>query len=110
MRKYAETLVNDLGVKKPFKHCGNHMVMHFPLGSARPPYYTTFLDDKTDRWITIENATRSFTYHGNVVCVVNDQTEQFWLSHAGWFTSSTTQAINSYREHFSRLGYKCMTD
>ena len=109
MRKYAETLVNYVG-DEPFKHCGNHMVMMFPLGSTRPPYYTTFLNDKTDKWVTIDNATRAFTYHGNVICVVNDQTEQFWLSHAGWFTTSTSQALGQYKAYFKSLGYQCMTD
>ena len=104
MRKYAETLVKYAG-DNPFKHCGNHTVMRWPSSD-----YATYLDDKTDKWVTIDNATRSFTYHGNVVCVVNDLADKFWLSHAGWFTSSTTQALNQYREWFSRLGYKCMTD
>ena len=104
MRKYAETLVKYAG-NKSFKHCGNHMVMRWPsIG------YATYLDDKTDKWVTVDNATRSFTYHGNVICVVNDIADKFWLSHAGWFTSSTTQALNQYREWFGRLGYKCMTD
>lgn len=104
MRKYAKTLVNYVG-EKGSKRVGNHMV---ELWLNLP--YTIYLDDTTDKWKRVNNPTRIFRYHDNTICIVNDNAKKFWLSHAGWFTASTTQAINAYREHFSRLGYKCMTD
>jgi hypothetical protein len=105
MRKYAETLVNAQYEKKQ----GNHMVF-FSDPEEPPTYYTTFLDDKTGKWVEVKGATRSFLYHQNVVCVVDDRHEIFWLSHAGWYTTSTSQALGQYKTYFSDLGYKCMTD
>lgn len=102
MRKYAEMLVNYAG---GFKRVGNHTV---ELWSNLP--YTIYLDDTTDKWKRVNRPTRIFRYHGNSICIVDDNTKQFWLSHAGWFTTSTTQALNSYRAWFNHLGYKCMTD
>ena len=104
MRKYAETLANYVG-EKSFKRVGNHTVELWLI-----LHYASYLDDTTYEVKRVKNATRVFRYHDNTICIVNDNTKQFWLSHAGWFTTSTTQAINSYREYFSRLGYKCMTD
>lgn len=104
MRKYAETLVNYAGANF-YKRVGNHSVELWTwLNSIR------YLDDATNAYKRVDNPTRIFRYHDHIICIVNDNTKQFWLSHAGWFTPSTTQALNSYREWFSRLGYKCMTD
>lgn len=104
MRKYAERLVNYAGAKSS-KRVGNHSVELWLW-----PNSTTYLDDATYEGKLVKNPTRIFKYHDNRICIVNDNTKQFWLSHAGWFTSSTTQALNQYREWFSRLGYRCMTD
>ena len=104
MRKYAETLGNYAG-KRGTKRIGNHTVELWSLLR-----YTVYLDDATDKWRRIDNPTRIFRYHDNPICIVNDNTKQFWLSHAGWFTTSITQAVNSYREYFSGLGYTCMTE
>ena len=105
MRKYAEFLVNaHYDASK-----GNHMV-YCSNPNNRPAYFTTFLDDKTSKWVKVKGATRSFLYHNNVICVVDDQKGLFWLSHAGWFTPSTSQALGQYKAHFSSLGYQCMTD
>lgn len=104
MRKYAETLVKYVGCK-PFKRVGNHSVEVWAWLNV-----TMYLDDATNEWKRVKNPTRIFKYHDAHICIVNDNTKQFWLSHAGWFTSSTTQALNQYREWFSHLGYKCMTD
>ena len=98
MRKYVETLVNSA----TSYNCGNHAVM---LSSKT----VCILDDRTGKEVKIA-PTRVFTYHGNVICVVSDHDNKFWLSHAGWFCRSTTQALNQYREYFLRRGYKCMTD
>ena len=98
MRKYVKTLVNSA---TSYKNCGNHAVM---LSSKT----VCILDDRTGKEVKIAFPSRVFTYHGNVICVVSDH--KFWLSHAGWFCRSTTQALNQYREYFLRRGYKCMTD
>ena len=109
MRKYAEVLVNAQYDVSKYKHHGNHMV-YFSNPDKRPTYYTTFLDDKTSKWVEVKGATRSFLYHNNVICVVDDRNKLFWLSHAGWFTTSTTQALGQYGTYFNSLGYQCMTD
>ena len=101
MRKYLETLVNYSATS--YKNCGNHAVM---LSSKT----VCILDDRTGKEVKIAFPSRVFTYHGNVICVVSDYDHKFWLSHAGWFCRSTTQALNQYREYFLRRGYKCMTD
>lgn len=51
-------------------------------------------------------STRKFTYHGHTICVVDDRTKKFYLSHAGWWTSSTKRALASYRALFEDLGYE----
>ena len=109
MRKYAETLVNAHYEASKYKHQGNHMV-YFSNPEKRPTYFTTFLDDKTSKWVEVKGATRSFLYHENVICVADDQKGLFWLSHAGWFTPSTSRALGQYKAYFSSLGYQCMTD
>ena len=107
MRKYAETLVNYsswIEFGKPFvKRCGNHAVKLNPASA-------TFLNDKTGKDVKVDYPNRVFTYHENVICIVSDYDKAFWLSHAGWFTPSTSQALNQYREFFKRRGYTCMTD
>ena len=113
MRKYLETLVNYSATSSssyktiyddtPYKNCGNHAVM---LSSKT----VCILDDRTGKEVKIAFPSRVFTYHGNVICVVSDCDHKFWLSHAGHFTRSTTQALNQYREYFRGRGYKCMTD
>ena len=113
MRKYAETLTNYSSEylffsewrygKSRMKRCGNHAVVLNPLSTA-------LLDDRTGGEVEINNPSRVFTYHDNVICVVRDSDNKFWLSHAGWWTTSTSQALNQYRELFQRRGYKCMTD
>lgn len=100
-----ETLVNYAG-REDVKHIGRHMVERW---NGRLPY-TLCLDDKNNTWKRVKRPTRVFSYYGDTICIVNDSTKQFWLSYAGWFTPSTTHVMNQYREWFSRLGYKCMTD
>ena len=104
MRKYVKTLVNSATSKR----CGNHAVT---LESKT----VVLLDDRTGEEVEIKNPSRLyplrvFTYHDNVICVVSDSVNEFWLSHAGWWTSSTTQALKQYRTYFENWGYHCMTD
>ena len=48
----------------------------------------------------MEGTERSFTYHGNTICMVDDTRRRVHLTHAGWHTSSTTRALNDYRRYF----------
>jgi hypothetical protein len=69
------------------------------------PKSLTFLDDKTNKKMYIEG-TRVFKYHGNTICIVDDDKKAFVLSHCGWFTPSTNTALGGYREYFEHeLGY-----
>lgn len=103
MRTYHEVLTN---ARRDTKQ-GNHQVFFFE--PAKLAGLKSFLDDKTDREVTPEGITRVFTYHGNTICVVDDLNKRFWLSHAGWFTRSTNEALAGYRQVFQyELGYKNM--
>ena len=105
MRKYAERLTqatHDLTV-------GNHAV-HFIQPRPNMYYTSTYRDDKDSSLHTVERSSREFLYHNNVICVVDDLDGKYWLSHAGWFTTSTSQALGQYKAYFSGLGYKCMTE
>ena len=101
MRNYHEVLTNASRDKKQ----GNHSVWFFEpdvLSGLK-----SFLDDETGKEVTPAGITRVFTYHGNTVCVVDDINKRFWLSHAGWFTRSTCDAMEGYKLLFQyRLGYE----
>lgn len=106
MRKYVERLVNATN-DKAVKVVGNHKVCwYIPDNHLRLSYQ----DDKTGDWKYVEGATRTFHYHGNTICLVKDSERKFWLSHSGWFTSSTSCAVNGYKEYFESIGYKNMTE
>lgn len=99
MRKYVKVLVESPNDKR----AGNHSVK---LYSCLISYdYKKERDGK----LVVIHATRVFLYHGNIICYVDDDDRCFWLTHAGWFTSSTTCALNGYREYFESIGYKNMT-
>lgn len=80
MRKYVEILVNA----KHDRTVGNHGVHLFK-----------------------EARGRVFTYHGTGICLVWDDTKECQLTHKGWFTTSTTQALRQYEAYFKALGYEC---
>lgn len=44
-----------------------------------------------------------FRYHGSAVCVVDPIDGTVLYDNCGYYTSSTTRTINSYREAFSNL-------
>ena len=48
---------------------------------------------------------RYFRYHESIICYVNDYTKQFSVNHHGWFTQSTTRAINAYKRELTNSGY-----
>lgn len=50
--------------------------------------------------VMVQRGTRSFSYHGNTICIVDDVNHRIILTNAGWNTSSTSRAINEYRRYF----------
>ena len=54
--------------------------------------------------------TRKFTYHGNTICLVDDNTRKMILTHAGWYTRSTSRALNDYRRYFLIRGYQIVEE
>lgn len=96
MLKCAEKLVKARGSKT----IGNHSVCEFK-------YFTSIIyNESTHAYVNIEGTTRSFKYHGHTICVADDKEKKFYLSHAGWWTSSTKRALASYRAIFEDLGYE----
>lgn len=51
------------------------------------------------------NTMRYFKYHDTIICCVNDYTRQFSVDHHGWYTQSTSRAINSYIHELTNSGY-----
>lgn len=98
MRKYVKVLVES----ERDKRVGNHSVKHY----ADSTYFR--IDDERNNSFLVVGTTRVFSHHGNAICYVDDEMRQFWLTHAGWYTSSTTCALNGYREYFESIGYKNM--
>ena len=94
MRKYT----NILTAATSNKTIGSHCVV-IENGAV------SLLSDKTGTAKTVQS-TRHFLYHNNTICAVDDDNKRFWLSHAGWFTTSTTCALTGYNVYFSNLGYK----
>ena len=59
----------------------------------------------------MEGTERAFTYHGNIICMVDDSHRRIFLTHAGWYTSSTSRALNDYRRYFvNELGYELVEE
>lgn len=71
MLKTVEKLVNAKGNMK----IGNHSVEH--IGNSR-----------------------RFYYYGTAICVADDKYRLVYFDNGGYFTLSTTRAINSYKEYF----------
>ena len=54
---------------------------------------------------------RAFLYHGNTICLVDDDARRVILTHAGWHTPSTSRAINDYRRYFvDERGYELVDE
>ena len=51
---------------------------------------------------------RNFIYYDTVICKVNDTKRTYFLMDGGYDTSSTRQALSSYNEVFSEMGYTCL--
>lgn len=52
----------------------------------------------------------NYIYHSTIICAVNENEKTFRTSNGGWYTSSTTRAINGYRKHFLSRGYKDLNE
>ena len=48
----------------------------------------------------------AFYYHETPICKVNQRNRTFFTTNGGWNTSSTTRAINSYRQLLTGEGYR----
>ena len=42
-----------------------------------------------------------FTYHGNIICMVDWKNKKVVLTDAGWDTPSTNRTVNDYKRWFS---------
>lgn len=100
MRKYVKVLTES----EHNKAVGNHSVKHYIA-----PAYFKVKEEKNGNFFIV-GATRVFCYHENAICYVNDNNRWFFLTHAGWYTSSTSCALNGYKEYFESIGYKNMTE
>lgn len=48
---------------------------------------------------------RYFKYHDTTICYVDDESRRFVVDHGGWYTQSTSRAINSYIRELTNSGY-----
>ena len=85
---------------------GNHTVVKINKESY---YYRTGKGKQVNSWGVVINEgkeecargfNRAFLYHGNTICLVDDEKRRVILTHAGWDTPSTSRAINDYRRYF----------
>ena len=102
MMKSLEKLV----ASKVTATVGNHTVVKI---DKKAYYYKTGKGRVVNSWGVVINEgkeecargfNRAFLYHGNTICIVDDENRHVILTHAGWCTSSTTRALNDYRKYF----------
>ena len=48
-----------------------------------------------------ESNYREFYYHDTCICIIDTEDKTVMFDNCGWNTSSTTRAINSYRQAFT---------
>lgn len=102
MRTYHEVLTAAVKNRK----AGNHRVEFLQDGDS-PLFYT---DDGYNLMKLPATITRVFVYHDTVICAVDDINKQFYLTHGGWFSRSTNEALAGYREVFEyKNGYENVT-
>ena len=90
------------------KTIGNHSV-DFPQSEIT--YYTTGIKPSgKEVRERITEITREFAYHGNTICLVDDVKKKMILTHAGWYTRSTSRALNDYRAYFTAAGYQIVEE
>ena len=97
MMKALEKLVASKGNAR----VGNHAVMYYGRMEGFTAHFCKVM----------EGTERVFTYHGNIICMVDDSHRRIFLTHAGWYTSSTTRALNDYHRYFvDRHGYELVEE
>ena len=94
----VRTFVEKLATARRNKKCGNHNVVW--VGKK----YWDMYSEEVPSCETMK-ITRLFQYHGHTIVAVNDETEEFWMSHCGWYTVSTKNALAGYRDWFKAMGY-----
>ena len=113
MMKALEKLV----ASKATATVGNHTVVKI---NKKAYYYKTGKGCVVNSWgVVIKEGkeecargfNRAFLYHGNTICLVDDEKRRVILTHAGWDTPSTSRAINDYRRYFvDELGYTLVNE
>lgn len=74
----------------------NHAVKHYERMEGFTAHFCKVM----------EGTERAFSYHGNIICMVDDTRRRVHLTNAGWGTRSTTRALNDYRRYFvEECGY-----
>lgn len=97
MMKALERLVTS----KRNAQVGNHAVMYYGRMEGFAAHFCKVM----------EGTERAFTYHGNIICMVDDSHRRVILTHAGWYTPSTSRAINDYRRYFvDGCGYELVDE
>lgn len=87
MMKALEKLV----ASKRNANVGNHAVMFYDIPNIGAALHILHI---------MQGATRAFSYHGNIICHVDDTRRRVYLTNCGWGTCSTTRALNDYRRYF----------
>lgn len=102
MRTYHEVLTNA----KRDRKAGNHCVVF-----GCPSLWDVRDDEGRGKLKDIPNTiTRYFIYHWTIICAVDDVNKKFYLTHGGWFSRSTNEALAGYRQVFEYdKGYENVT-
>lgn len=95
MRKYHKILTNTLENMTQ----GNHKVV-WSQSIGGKTYYTD-----NDKKPFINGITRVFIYHASIIAYFNDNTGEAFFTHDDYYTTSTTQAINGYKEYAQKHHY-----
>ena len=99
MRTYHEVLTEAGRGRK----AGNHRVVFSD--------YARVYNDNGKNLMELPDITRVFIYHDTIICAVDDINKQFYLTHGGWFSRSTNEALAGYRQVFEyNKGYKNVTN
>lgn len=105
MRVYHEVLTNAKRDRKQ----GSHQVI-FTKDNKLSSYSPMYVDDGSKRLELPDTITRVFIYHWTIICAVDDTNKQFYMSHGGWHSRSTNEALAGYRQVFQyELGYENVT-
>ena len=86
---------------------GNHTVQRC---SNRTSYVSGSDRAGRDIWKEAKGFNRDFQYQGNTICLVDDVKKKMILTHAGWYTRSTSRALNDYRAYFLAAGYQIVEE